>query len=127
MHTSFMLSPEPPPLAADAQGVLRVGGTRVTFETVVGAFLDGATAEEIAEQYPVLPLAHVYALPATICANKKQRQRGSGSRTTSCFRPLAFVPGCLRGDAETRDQVPRRWAGRNLLGAMLSVPLARST
>lgn len=64
MHTSFMVSPEPPPLAADAQGVLRVGGTRVTFATVVGAFLDGATAEEIAEQYPVLPLAHVYSVIA---------------------------------------------------------------
>jgi uncharacterized protein (DUF433 family) len=69
MHTSFMLSPEPPPLAADAQGVLRVGGTRVTFETVVGAFLDGATAEEIAEQYPVLPLAHVYAVIAYYLAH----------------------------------------------------------
>jgi uncharacterized protein (DUF433 family) len=69
MHTSFMVSPEPPPLAADAQGVLRVGGTRVTFETVIGAYLDGATAEEIAEQYPVLPLAHVYAVIAYYLAH----------------------------------------------------------
>ena len=38
---------------------MRVGGTRVTLDTVVAAFLEGATAEEIA--YPVLALADVYA------------------------------------------------------------------
>ncbi len=44
----------------DAEGVARVGGTRVTLDTVVYAFNQGATAEEIAQQYPVLTLADVY-------------------------------------------------------------------
>lgn len=53
---------EPPPLATDADGVVRVGGTRVTLDTVVMAFRDGATAEEIVYQYPALPLADVYTV-----------------------------------------------------------------
>ena len=48
------------PLAADADGVIRVGKTRVTLDTVIAAFLEGATAEEIAQQYPSLNLADIY-------------------------------------------------------------------
>jgi len=48
------------PLQVDANGVARVGGTRVTLDTVIAAFSDGATAEEIVQQYPSLDLADVY-------------------------------------------------------------------
>src|SRR6185437_3414007 len=44
----------PVPLASDAHGVVRVGGTRATLDTVIAAFLDGTTAEEIAQQYSIL-------------------------------------------------------------------------
>ena len=50
------------PLLLDMDGVIRVGGTRVTLDTVVAAFDEGATAEEIAYQYPALRLADVYAV-----------------------------------------------------------------
>lgn len=50
------------PLVTDSDGVIRVGGTRVTLDTVVMAFRDGATAEEIAHQYPSLNLADVYSV-----------------------------------------------------------------
>ena len=49
-------------LAADAEGVLRVGGTRVPLDTVVEAFRDGATPEEIVLRYPSLVLADVYSV-----------------------------------------------------------------
>lgn len=49
------------PLAADANGVIKIAGSRVTFDTVVRAFIRGATAEEIARQYPSIALADVYA------------------------------------------------------------------
>ena len=48
------------PLRTDAGGVVRVGNTRVTLDTVVSAFRDGATAEEIVQQYASLNLADVY-------------------------------------------------------------------
>ena len=50
------------PLKCDADGVMRVGGTRVRLDTVVFAFNAGATAEEIVQQYPSLMLADVYAV-----------------------------------------------------------------
>ena len=50
------------PLTVDVHGVLRVGNTRVTLDTVIAAFADGATAEEIVQQYPSLHLADVYSV-----------------------------------------------------------------
>lgn len=50
------------PLIADQDGVIRVGGTRVTLATVVTAFHQGTTAETIVQQYPSLTLADVYAV-----------------------------------------------------------------
>lgn len=50
------------PLETDSNGVVRVGKTRVTLDTVVAAFCQGATAEEIAHQYPSLDLADVYQI-----------------------------------------------------------------
>ncbi|MFN0167723.1 MAG: DUF433 domain-containing protein [Bryobacteraceae bacterium] len=48
------------PLAKDAHGVYRIGGTRVTLDLVVRAFNRGATAEEIVQDYPSLQLSDVY-------------------------------------------------------------------
>ncbi len=53
---------EPPPLQWDQAGVIRVGGTRVTLDTVVGAWDDGASAEEIVQRYDALALADVHAV-----------------------------------------------------------------
>jgi uncharacterized protein (DUF433 family) len=49
-------------LGRDANGVIRVGGTRVTLDTVVGAYRDGASAEEIARRYPSLDMADIHAV-----------------------------------------------------------------
>jgi uncharacterized protein (DUF433 family) len=54
------LNTEPIPLETDADGVIRVRGTRITLDTVWLAFSDGATAEEIVQQYPSLSLADAY-------------------------------------------------------------------
>ncbi len=54
--------PEPVPLVTGAGGVVRVGATRITLDMVVAAFLEGATAEEIVQQYPTLRLADVYSI-----------------------------------------------------------------
>jgi uncharacterized protein (DUF433 family) len=60
--TILLIETEPIPLEKGADGVVLVGGTRVTLDTVVAAFKDGATAEEIAYQYPSLNLADVYSV-----------------------------------------------------------------
>jgi len=55
---------EQPPLTPGHGGIVRVGATRVTLDTLVAAFREGATAEEIVQQYPSLALADVYAVIA---------------------------------------------------------------
>lgn len=52
------------PIRPDADGVIRVGGTRVTLDTLVGAFEAGAAAEEIVQLYPSVSLADVYSVIA---------------------------------------------------------------
>jgi len=76
------ITTEPIPLEVDADGVVRVGKTRVTLDTVVAAFLEGATAEEIVQQYPSLDLADIYAVigyylrrRSDVEAYLRQRQR----------------------------------------------------
>jgi uncharacterized protein (DUF433 family) len=50
------------PLSQDQAGVLRVTGTRVSLDSVIFAFNEGATPEEIVQQYPTLDLKDVYAV-----------------------------------------------------------------
>lgn len=73
---------ETAPLESHADGVVRVGKTRVTLDTVVAVFKQGATAEEIVYRYPSLQLADVYATIAfylnhqqAVEAYLQQRQR----------------------------------------------------
>jgi len=59
---TISISAQPVPLTVDVDGVIRVSNTRVPLETIIAAFSEGATAEEIAQQYPSLALADVYAV-----------------------------------------------------------------
>ncbi|BBD65764.1 hypothetical protein NIES4072_05570 [Nostoc commune NIES-4072] len=52
---------EPAPLKLNEHGVVLVGKTRVTLDTVVAVFKQGTTAEEIVYRYPSLNLADIYA------------------------------------------------------------------
>lgn len=52
------------------EGVIRIGDTRVRLDTVIHAFNEGHTAEEIVSQYPVLKLADVYAVIAYYLNNR---------------------------------------------------------
>jgi uncharacterized protein (DUF433 family) len=59
---TMLIEADPVPLRADADGVVRVGETRVSLDTVVTAFQLGATPESIVEQYPSLNLDDVYSV-----------------------------------------------------------------
>ena len=58
------------PLEAGQDGIIRIRGTRVRLDTVVYAFNEGATPEEILSQYPVLSLENVYAVIAYYLKNR---------------------------------------------------------
>jgi uncharacterized protein (DUF433 family) len=67
---SLTVEPQLVPLTTSPEGIVRVSGTRVTLDTVVSAFLDGATPETIAQQYPSLSLADVYAVISYYLRNR---------------------------------------------------------
>ena len=60
------------PIETDLDGVIRVAGTRVTLDTLVEAFNEGATAEEITQQYPSLDLGDVYAVIGYYLHNREE-------------------------------------------------------
>ena len=60
----------PPPLRVDEHGVIRVGGIRVSLESVVLAFDRGASAEEIVDGFPTLELADVYTTLAYVLTHR---------------------------------------------------------
>jgi uncharacterized protein (DUF433 family) len=63
---------QPIPLSAGRDGVIRLAGTRVTLDSVAEAFAQGATAEEIAQQYPSLSLADVYSVLGHLLRNRTE-------------------------------------------------------
>ena len=69
---SLTISAEPIPLTVDKDGVVRVGGTRVTLDTVVQTFAQGCSPEEIVAQYSALKLADVYAVVTFYLRQKKE-------------------------------------------------------
>ena len=61
VNLSEGITSEPAPLEFTTDGVIRIGKTRVTLDTVIAVFKQGTTAEEIVYRYPSLKLADVYA------------------------------------------------------------------
>ncbi len=75
----------PPSLTLGANGVLRVTGTRVSLETIVTAFDQDATAEQMVDHFPTLDIASVNEVVAYILKNRaaidkyiaRQRERAA--------------------------------------------------
>ncbi len=76
------------PLSADAEGVLRITGSRVTLDSIIHQFRTGATAEQIQEDFPSVTLADIYAVIAYYLQHSQevekyfveQSQRSSDTR-----------------------------------------------
>src|ERR1035437_9371241 len=52
------------PLTRGEGGVFRITGTRVTLDSIVREFKDGATAEQIQEGFPSVTLSDIYSVVA---------------------------------------------------------------
>ena len=98
---------EPAPLETDADGVVRVGKTRVTLDTVVAVFKQGTTAEEIVYRYPSLKLADVYAAIAFYLKHQQDveaylEQRQQQAQEVRRINVARFDPQGLRDRLLTR-------------------------
>jgi uncharacterized protein (DUF433 family) len=85
---SLTFDPVAVPLHTDPHGTVRVGGTRVTLQTLLASFLDGATPEQMIQDFDTLKLADVYAVVAYYLKNRaavdaylgEQRKKGEEVR-----------------------------------------------
>jgi uncharacterized protein (DUF433 family) len=89
------------PLTDRGDSVIRVRGTRVTLDTIVAAFDRGATAEEITQQYPTVPLSDVYAVIAYYLAHQEEvraylRQRAEDRQQIRTEIEARFPPNGIR-------------------------------
>lgn len=79
MSLPAVLDPVPLVLAEDGR-VIRVAGTRITLDALIGAFRRGASAEEIAQDYPALSLPDVYAVIAYYLRHRSEVDEYLGKR-----------------------------------------------
>jgi uncharacterized protein (DUF433 family) len=63
------------PLSEDQAGVLRIAGTRVSLDSVIYAFDEGATPEEIAQAFPTLDLAAIYSVLGYYLQNRAEVEK----------------------------------------------------
>ena len=95
------VSAEAVPLVQGNDGVIRVRGTRITLDTVLAAFRDGATAEEIVQQYPSISLADVYQVIGYSLRHSSEletyfAQRRETSRKTKELNESTWQPDGIR-------------------------------
>ena len=113
--TSLLIHELHSPLRVDADGVVRVGQTRVTLETVLGAFLAGQSAEEIADCFPVLHLDEVYATIAYYLQNRPEVDtylRASEAEAAEVRRRIAAITN----PPNLRERLLARMAARGKAG-----------
>jgi uncharacterized protein (DUF433 family) len=95
------VAPESAPLLSDADGVVRVGSSRVTLDSVVAAFRTGAAAEQIAQQYPSVDSADVYAVITYYLRHRKEvdeylRARDRAAAEVRAVNEARFDPVGIR-------------------------------
>jgi uncharacterized protein (DUF433 family) len=59
---NLVIETKPPPLEIREDGAIMVAGTRIPLDTIARAYLNGETAEEIADAYDTLDIADVYTI-----------------------------------------------------------------
>ena len=101
MNLPAVSDPVPLVLAEDGR-VIRIAGTRVTLDTVIGAFKRGATPEEIAQDYSAVSLADWRGLMLRLAADEFRHAKAPGCART--------VEGELLGArAQPKAQIQSLW------------------
>jgi uncharacterized protein (DUF433 family) len=82
---------EPVPIEVDETGTARVGGTRLTLDTVVDAYDTGATPEQLTESFPPLSLADAYAVITYVLRHRQEVDAYMQRREEQAQRVRAMI------------------------------------
>ncbi len=99
------------PLFTDEADVMRINDTRVSLDSVIFAFNDGATPEEIVQQYPTLNLSDVYAVISYYLQNRAEVENYLERRRTQRL--------------EQKKEIEARFNPRGLRERLLARQLSR--
>src|SRR5919198_1152235 len=100
------------PLRLDQDGTVRVGCTRVTLDSVIADFEQGATPEQIASDFPSLQLADIYTVIGYYLSHRSDVEaylREQEQQAEEVRRMLEARLGDQRG---LRERLLSRRAGR---------------
>ncbi len=108
---SRLIHTDAAPLRLEDSGAIRVGGSRVLLEIVLGDYLAGVTPEEIADSYPTLELADVHATVAYFLRHREEMLEYLAEREKLGEEVMAKLASRQRDLGQVRERV--RAAGSN--------------
>lgn len=93
---SLAVAAEPTPLRVDDCGVVRMGDTRVSFDSIVYRHKQGDSPTEIHEGFPSVPLADIYAAISYYLRHRDEVEAYLGEREAEATR--------IRQEVESRPE-----------------------
>lgn len=106
--TTLTFQPEHPPLTLESGGSVRVSGTRVSVDSIVEAHNRRETPEQIAESFPSVSLAQVYAVIAFYLGHRQEVDAYLRRREAEAQELRREVEG-RQSAAPTRAELLARW------------------
>src|SRR3712207_5684857 len=103
------LDPIPVPLYVDESGSVRVSGIRVTLDVLLGCYQQGESPEDIAQDFPTVPLASVYAVIAYYVTHRAEVDEYLQRRRQEAAALRAMIEATYDKQA-IRERLLARWA-----------------
>jgi uncharacterized protein (DUF433 family) len=103
------------PLTSTVDGTIRINGTRVSLDSVIFNYRQGATAEEIVLRFPGLRLADIHSCIAYFLNHKEEVDKYLADREQSAADLRARItsdPLQQQGLNEMRERIKAREAER---------------
>jgi uncharacterized protein (DUF433 family) len=112
-----MIHTDPSPLRIDEHGVVRIGGSQVLLDVVIGQFHNGAEPETIAHGFPTLQLADVYGVIAYYLRHREEIDAYLQTRRQEGEKLRQEIEAKQPGRAELRAKLLARKAQMELAHA----------
>ena len=101
---------DPAPLRVDEGGVVRVGNSRVTLDTVLGEYRKGASAETIAGEFDTITLADIHAVLAYYLRHQNEVHAYLQRREEEAAIARRQVEAAGMTRPEVGQTIQNRWA-----------------
>lgn len=105
------------PLTRWKDGTIRVKGTRLLVDLIIGAHKRGESPEDIVDAFPSAGVADVYSIIAYYLTHKPQVEKYLAKRETEAGKikkQIESMPAYKEKSEELRQKVLSRWKGEKI-------------